>query len=259
MQPSKFRITIFAITFTAGSLSLSAAPPLVTGDVPTADKGHFEWNLGFLSPKSSGIERQLPASELIYGVTDRLEITAGTPFIRSANQQGFGDVTLGTKAVLASESEQYPGFAASYELKQDNGDANKELGTGGLEHELRLRSQKTFSWFTPIANVAYTVVPDVTVGGVHGDRRNVWSANFAQEWQIAKKTTLLSEVYWNTSDTNGEPQRLAWNAGVRHQLQETLSLHAAVGRTLREHESGGPDLRVYLGVKWQFDAPRTKN
>jgi len=259
MQPLKIPITIFAIAFTAGSLSLSAAPPLVTGDVPTADKGHFEWNVGFLSTKSSGIERQLPASELIYGVTDRLEITAGTPFIRSANQQGFGDVTLGTKAVLVPESEQYSGIAASYELKQDNGDADKKLGTGGLEHEFRLRSQKTFSWFTPIVNVAYTVVPDVTSGGVPGDRQNVWSANFAQEWQIAKKTTLLSEVYWNTSDTNGEPQRLAWNAGVRHHLQKNLSLHAAVGRTLREHESGGPDLRVYLGVQWQFDAPWTKN
>jgi len=258
MQPSKIPIAIFAITFTARSLSLSAAPPLVTGDVPTADKGHFEWNVGFLSTKSSGIE-QLPASELIYGLTNRLEITAGTPFIRSANQQGFGDVTLSTKAVLVPESEQYPGIAASYELKQDNGDANKGLGTGGLEHELRFRTQKTFSWFTPIVNVAYTVVPDVTVGGVHGDRRNVWSANFAQEWQIAKKTTLLSEVYWNTSDTHGEPQTLAWNAGVRHQFQENLSLHAAVGRALHEHESGGPDLRVYLGVQWKFDAPWTKN
>ena len=258
MQPNRFFNAPIVVAFVIGNLSVSAAPPLVTGDVPTADKGRFEWNVGYQATKTSGTEQQWPASELIYGVTDRLEINAVTPFIANGATHGVGDITLGTKAILVPESEGLPGIAGSYEIKLDNGDANKGIGTGGVEHEWRIRSQKSFSWFTPMVNVAYAVIPDVTIGGTRRERRNVWSANFAQEWKIAKKTALLSEVYWNTSDTKGEPGVLAWNAGVRHELKENLALQAAVGRTLREHGTGSPDLRLYFGVRWQFDAPWTK-
>ena len=34
-----------------------------------------------------------------------------------------------------------------------------------------------------------------------------------------------------------------------------LSVHAAIGKSLREGNRGGPDLRVYVGLKWEFEAP----
>lgn len=235
-----------------------APPPLITGDVPTADKGRFELYAGFRYQDTGTIQRQIPHAELIYGITERWEIGVEGNYLSRAGEHGFDDVTLATKIVLVPEAERRPGLAASYELKLDNGDAERGLGTGGLEHDLRLRAQKTFGWFAPIVNFGYVLVPDAEINGARSARQDVWRASFAQEWQVAKQTKLLSEIYWRTSDEPGEPDRLAWNAGFKHKLLANLTLHAAVGESLRASNIGGPDLRVYAGLKWEFDAPWKK-
>ena len=236
-----------------------APPPLITGDVPTADKGHFELYAGFRYQDTGTIERQIPHAELIYGITERWELGVEANYLSREGEHGFDDVNLTTKVVLVPEAERRPGIAASYELKLDNGDAERGLGTGGLEHDLRLRAQKTFGWFTPIVNFGYVLVPDAEISGERSARQDVWRASFAQEWQVAKQTKLLSEIYWRTSDEPGEPDRLAWNAGFKHKLLANLTLHAAVGESLRASNVGGPDLRVYAGLKWEFvPFPRRK-
>ena len=232
-----------------------APPPLITGDVPTAPKGGFEWYLGFRYQDTGSIERRLPHSELVYGLTERWEFSVESPYLSRQGEHGFGDVTLATKVVALTETERRPALGASYEIKLDNGDAERGLGSGGYEHEFRLRAQKTFNWFTPIANVGYVIVPDAEIGGVRATRKDVWRASFAQEWQVAKRTKLLSEIYWRTSDEPGGEARFAWNVGFKHKLLDNLTLHGAVGDSLRDGNRGGPDLRVYAGIKWEFDAP----
>jgi len=53
----------------------------------------------------------------------------------------------------------------------------------------------------------------------------------------------------------GEPNRVAANIGLSQQLLENLAVHGAIGRSLREGARGGPDLRIYAGIKCDFDAP----
>ena len=229
-----------------------APPPLVTGDVPTAEKGHFELYAGFRYQDSGSIERQLPHTELIYGVLERWEVGVEANYLSREGEHGFDDVTLATKVVVVPEVERCPGFAASYELKLNNGDAERGLGSGGFEHDLGLRAQKTFAWFTPIVNFGYLSVPDAEISGQRAARQDVWRASFAQEWQVARRTKLLSEIYWRTGSEAGEPDRLAWNAGFKQNLSNALSVHAAVGESLRAANRGGPDLRLYAGLKWEF-------
>jgi hypothetical protein len=38
-------------------------------------------------------------------------------------------------------------------------------------------------------------------------------------------------------------------------LLDNLSVHAAVGKSVREGNRGRPDVRIYVGVKWDFEAP----
>jgi hypothetical protein len=194
----------------------------------------------------------------IYGITERWEAGVEGSYLSREGEHGFDDVTLTTKVVLLPEAKRRPGFGASYELKLNNGDAERGLGTGGFEHDFRLRTQKRFDWFTPIVNAGYVLVPDAEIGGARTARQDVWRVSFAQEWQVAKKTKLLSEIYWRTSEEAGGHNRLAWNAGFKHRLSDNLNVHAAVGESLREGNRGGPDLRVYAGLKWEFDAPWTK-
>jgi hypothetical protein len=38
-------------------------------------------------------------------------------------------------------------------------------------------------------------------------------------------------------------------------LRDNLTVHVAIGKSVRDGNRGGPELRVYAGVKWEFGAP----
>ena len=240
--------------------SCFAPPPLVTGDVPTADKQSFEWYVGgrYQESESGKPERLLPFTELVYGLSDRQELTFETAGLSVDGQYGLADSVLGTKYVFLKETMQRPGIAGSFELKLPTGDKDRGLGRGEFDYDLRLRAQKSWGWFTAIGNVGYTFITDPEFGGVRQNADNVWLLAFGQEYQVARRTTLLSEIYFVSREEPGGPNRLAANIGFKHRLLERLSVHAAVGKSVREGNRGGPDLRVYAGLKWEFDAPWKK-
>jgi Putative MetA-pathway of phenol degradation len=217
----------------------AAVQPLVTGDVPTADKNHVEVYLGMRYQETDSIERQLPFTEIVYGLTERQEITFEIPYLSVHGQHGFGDAVLGTKYLIVHETGQRPGIAGSFELKLDNGDASKGLGTGAVEYEFRLRAQKTFGWFTGLVNVGYTIT----------DQRDVVFLAFAQEYRVSTKLALLSEIYWRSSAEQGDSNRFADDVSFKYHLAKHLDVHAAVGKSLRNANRGGPAQRVYAGIK----------
>ncbi len=234
-----------------------APPPLVTGDVPTADKQTFEWYVGarYQESESGNPSRLLPFTELVYGLTDRQELTFEIAGLSANHEHGLSDAVGGTKFVLLNETERRPGIAGSFELKLPTGDDARGLGSGEFDYDLRLRAQKTWGWFTAIGNVGYTFVTDPEFGGVTTSKENVWLLTFGQEYQVVKKTKLLSEIYFVSREEPGEPYRLAANVGFKHKLRDNLTVHASIGKSVREDNRGGPDLRVYVGVKSEFGAP----
>ena len=234
-----------------------APPPMVTGDVPTADKQSFEWYLGarYQESESGNPSRLLPFTELVYGLTDRMELTFETAGLSVNHEYGLSDSVVGTKYVFLKETERRPGLASSFELKLPTGDESRGLGSGEFDYDLRLRMQKTWSWFSAIGNVGYTFVTDPEYGGVTTSTENVWLLTFGQEYQIAKRTKLLSELYFVSREEPGQPNRLAANIGFKHKLRDDLTVHAAIGKSVREGNRGGPDLRVYAGLKLEFGAP----
>lgn len=236
---------------------LPAPPPLITGDVPTADKQTFEWYVGgrYEESENGNPARLLPFSELVYGLTDRQELTLEIAGLSVDHEYGVNDAVLGTKFVFLNENEQRPGIAGSFELKLPTGDKDRGLGSGEFDYDLRLRAQKTWGWFTAIGNVGYTFVTDPEFGGVRESAENVWLLTLGQEYQVARGTKLLSEIYFVSREEPGGPNRLAANFGFKQKLLDSLSVHAAVGKSIREGNRGGLDLRVYAGLKWEFDAP----
>jgi hypothetical protein len=234
---------------------LYAPPPLITGDVPTADRGGFELYSGFRYQDSGSIQRQLPHVEIVYGIANRWEISAEGNYLSRNGAHGIDDFTLATKTILLSETAAAPALGASYEFKFDNGDAVRGLGSGGNEHDFRLRAQKTFGVVTPMINIGYVLVPDATIRGRRSARQDVWRASLAEEITVAKGSKLLAEIYWRTTDEPGDAHRLGWNVGFKHKVRDSLSAHAAIGESLRSGNRGGPDLRVYFGVKYEFAAP----
>jgi hypothetical protein len=255
MRTKSFLIT--AVLLMAVAPRCFAPPPLVTGDVPTADKETFEWYVGarYQENASGNPSRLLPFTELVYGLTDRQELTFEIAGLSVDHEYGISDAVIGTKFVFLKETERWPGIAGSFELKLPTGDESRGLGSGEFDYDLRVRTQKTWGWFTAIGNVGYTFVTDPEYGGVTISTENVWLLSFAQEYQVAKKTKLLSEIYFVSREEPGEPNRLAANIGFKHKLRDNLTVHAAIGKSIREGNRGGPDVRVYVGVKWEFGAP----
>jgi hypothetical protein len=241
----------FALIIAARCL---APPPLVTGDVPTADARTFEWYVGGSYEESENGEpsRLLPFSELVYGISDRQEVNFQIAGLSLDHEYGLNDCVIGTKFVFLKETEQWPGLAGSFELKLPTGDKARGLGSGEFDYDLVLRSQKTWGWFTAIGNVGYTFVTDPTIGGVRQSTENVWLLSFAQYYEVAARTRVLSEIYFISREEPGGPNQLAANIGFEQDLRENLAVHAAIGKSLREGNRGGPDLFVYVGLKWVF-------
>jgi len=231
-----------------------AIPPLVIGDVPTAEPGQIELYVGARYEKDGTAGRQVPFTELVLGISSWQEITFEIPYLSQGGQQGFGDAVLGTKLLLLRERADRPGLAGSFEWKLTTGSRSKNLGTGAMEYDLRLRSQKTWGRFTLLANLGYTLVNEPRKDGVILNRRNVCFAAVGQEIEPVDGLHLLAEVYWRSSDTPGEPARVGADIGFKYALVRHLSVHAAVGTSLRRESLGGPELRVYGGLKWDFVA-----
>jgi len=235
-----------------GAKESFGVPPLVAGDVPTAEKGHVELYVGTRYQKTGSIERQLPATEIVYGISSKQEVTFEIPYLSTSGQNGFGDAVLGTKYLFLSEIDKRPGIAGSFEVKLDNGSQAKGLGTGAVDYNLLMRAQKTCGWFTGIINLGYTFIGEPKVRDVRQERNNVFFSAFAQEYALNAKTWLLSEIYWETSEEPGTPDRLAADVGFKHYLLPNLTVYEAVGKSLREGNRGGPRLRVYAGMKLEF-------
>lgn len=247
-------------TYLIGGLGVARAiPPIVASDVPTADKGLVEIFLGTRYQETGKIERQVPFNELVVGISRWQELTFEMPYLsvspsKGLSENGFGDAVVGSKVMFLRENAKHPGMAVSFEAKLDNASEPKGLGSGAVDYDVRWRVQKEWGWFTGLWNLGYTFVGEPTVNGTRQDRRDVWFGAFAQEYKVAPQTKLLSEVYWKNSDTPGEPSRFAGDIGFKHNFYPWMQLQAAVGKSLRDGNLGGPKLRVYAGVKIEFFA-----
>lgn len=235
-----------------------AVPPLVAGDVPTADKGHVELYTGArYQDDAGGVERQLPSTEIVYGLSSRQELTFEIPYLSltpsgGAPARGFGDGTLGTKVMVLREAPRLPGVALSFEAKLDNARQEHGLGSGAFDYDVRLRSQKTWGWFTGLWNLGRTFVGEPQIAGVGQEKRDIWFGAFAQQYDVTERAALLSEIYWRNSDTPGEANRIAADVGFKFNATHHLQLHGSVGKSIREGNVGGPHLRVYAGLKLEF-------
>lgn len=240
------------------TLSSFAPPPLITGDVPTADKGAFEWYVGLAYEDGGATERALPHTELVYGLATNWEISIETDFLSTQGHHGFGDVGLETKYCFLTETEQRPGVSFAAGVGLPTGNEDKGLGAGAADFSLEARAQKTFGFFTPMLNLGYVWQNEPTIGGVHQNRRDYVTAAFGQAWQLSEHAYLLSEIYGRGKDEPGGEYEIAAQIGFKYEFSESFQVHGAVGRSLRDHAKGGPDLRVYLGCEISFDAPWTK-
>ncbi len=240
----------------AAAVPASALQPLVSGDAEIADTGGFEWYMAMQYDVNKGIpSRQLPTTELVYGLNERQEINFEIDRLSQGGLAGFENADLGTKYLLVKETGGLPAVALSFEAALPTASRSGGLGTGQFDYEFLMRTQKTWGRFTLFANLGFTVIGEPHVGGTIESQKNVWFASTAQVFAINKRTNLLSEVYFETAKDPGIPSQLAVNVGIDRELAKDFRLQAAAGTSLRGAQRGGPDFHLYAGFEWDFSAP----
>ena len=232
---------------------VSAIPPLVSGDVPTAEHGTYELFVGYLGTDSGPVtSHQIPFWELVYGVTPRQELTIEAPLLlrddARGSTTGVGDAVLGTKYRLLGAPSEDSGVSASLEVTLPTGDEDRGLGSGAVDVDLRARAGQQLGRDVVYGNVGHTWV------GENGDasRDNTWFLALVWDHPVFERSRLLTEVYWKTADEPGAPNRLAATIGTKIRFRDRQQLHFSVGRSLQSGAEGGPDLRLYAGWRRDF-------
>ena len=230
-----------------------AIPPLVSGDIPTANRGTYEFFVGYVLTDGGRVTvQEVPFWEVVYGLTERQELTIEGPLVHrddpTGTTLGFGDVVLGTKYRLFGIPAADSGLSVSLEVRLPTGDEEKGLGSGATNVDLRTRWGWRIAREIIYFNVGYTWVGD------DGDTRrdNPWFYAGVWDHPIGERMRILTEVYGRTSVAPDGPSTLAATVGTKWRLPHNQQLQASVGRSLRENRVGGPDLRVYAGWRRDF-------
>ena len=253
----RFRTSLVAWTAFLSLWILSppalAIPPIVSGDVPTTEKGHSELFVGYLQSESGDTTaREVPFLELVYGLTVRQELTIETPLIflddTTGTEGGLGDVVIGTKYRMVGQPDEDSGLSASLEVKLPTGDQDRGLSSGATDVDLRVRFGRQIRREVVYGNVGHT-----WVGENRGEQLdNRWFVSGVWDHPAGSKVRLLSEVYFRTPSDPAGANRLAATIGIKWRVLPKQQCHLSIGSSLRAHAEGGPRLRVYAGWRWDF-------
>lgn len=230
-----------------------AIKPLVSGDVPTAEKGLYEVFVGYLvTYAGSATVHEVPFWEVVYGLTQGQELTIEAPLLvhdgSGGSTAGIGDVILGTKYRLLGEPLADSGLSASLEIALPTGDSDRSLGSGAVDVDLRLRGGWQFGSEVVYLNLGHTWL------GEDDDepRDNTWFYAAVWDHPVGTKLRLLTEFYRKTADDPEASDRLAATVGIKWHFPHRQQLQLSIGRSLRSGAQGGPDVRFYVGWRRDF-------
>lgn len=159
-----------------------------------------------------------------YAVNKRLRLdfefeTIASQKNRMENERetGIGDVNLGFKFVARDQPKERLAAAFSYSVKLPTADENKSLGTGRVDHNLRLIFNRTYGKNDFIVNVSY-----LNVGRAQSDKR----ASGAQvilryDRELTKKFGVITEYFGNTVDED-QPRGLYILGALTYQPNKRL-------------------------------------
>jgi len=134
----------------------------------------------------------------IYGVTERLEVSAELPYLWHKpevgdSESGAGDVNLVGKYLLSEEDGVHPALAAKAVIKTSSGDYKKGLGTGDEDLSLVLAATKTVEKWRLHGQLGYTFVGD----DKDSNLRDVILYGVAADYEVQKDLYLAVEVAGN--------------------------------------------------------------
>ncbi len=178
--------------------------PTVSESATIQKKGVLQLEYGgdfdFRSPDFRN--RQSAPLDMQFAVNKRLRLDFGFETVVSQKdlmgmrETGIGDVRLGFKAIARDKPKERLGIAFAYSVKLPTASEEKELGTGRVDHNLRLIFSRTLDKNDFVFNVSY-----LNVGREDSDRRASGAqVAFAFERKLSKKFSVITEIFGNSVD-----------------------------------------------------------
>jgi len=170
-----------------------AGRPLLTEDAGTVEKGAVEIELAFDQTRNDNRDKYyVPSFQIAYGLTERVEIAAGLPYIfldpkEGGKVDGLGDLYAYLKYRVWGEREIYPALTLKPFLKVPTASEGKGLGSGEPDFGLTAAFSESFVGFSLHLDVTYTGFGEKNVTDQCG-------VGLAGEFEITKGFSFVSEV-----------------------------------------------------------------
>ncbi len=138
-------------------------------------------------------------------------------------ETGIGDVHLGFKAIARDKPKERLAAAFVYSIKLPTASEEKNLGTGRVDHNLRLILHRTFDKTDYIFNAAY-----LNNGREDGNRRDSGAqAVFTVECELSRKFDIVGEIYGNTIEEN-QPRGIYLLSALIYKVNKRLHFDIGV-------------------------------
>ncbi|MFZ3072450.1 MAG: transporter [Thermodesulfobacteriota bacterium] len=190
---------IVALTSFIAASNALAYRPFATEDAGVAGEGvaQVEVSLDRLKWDNDDDEFVFMVAP-IYGVTERLEVSAELPYLwhkpdTGDSESGAGDINLVAKYLLSEEDGTHPALAAKAVIKTASGDHKKGLGTGDEDLSLALAATKTIDKFKLHGQFGYTFVGD----DKNSNLRDIILYGVAADYEVQKDLHLGVELNGN--------------------------------------------------------------
>jgi len=243
-----FVLILFFVIFPE---NISAYRPLGTEDAGVAGKGVTQMEISWDYLKWNGDKEHVFLLVPIYGINERLELSAEMPYLihkfeEEPSEEGVGDINLVMKYLLINEGEKNPAFTLKGVVKLDNGDFEKGLGSGDKDYSIFVVSSKTIKDLTVHGQLGYTWIGKEK----NENLRNIYLYGLALDYGLTEAFHIVGEIngYRHPDRTEKDHPRNAL-IGVIYKLSEKFILDFAVRRGLTETT---PDWSTTVGVSITF-------
>ena len=244
-----YRRFIAVVAIVCFPLSVFAGPPILTDDTGTPGPGKWETNMGFTVEKRRNTTLyNTPSLDLNYGVGDRIQLNYSVSWIvldtvNEAAKSGLGNSEVAVKWRFLDEDNNgmalsvYPRFIFNNPVSS----ADRGLVDRGTVFRLPFQMEK---------KIGRIIINPEAGHDFRQEGGDEWLYALALKYDEIKGLEVLAEVF-GTADNSFKKQENVVNIGVRKDLNENLSLHASLGKSLRR-AADAPTLLSYVGLQMRF-------
>lgn len=212
---------------------ISPVRPTVSDSAKIQKKGVLQIEAGgdfeFDAPEDFR-NRQSKPFAVYFAVTKRLRLDFEMDAVVSQKnlperqrETGIGDVNLGFKFLARDKPEERLAAAFAYSVKLPTASSEKELGSGRVDHNLRLILHRTLDKTDYIFNAAY-----LNNGREDNDRRESGAqAVFTVERELSEKFDIVGEIYGNTIEES-QPRGIYLSGALIYKVNKRLYLDIGV-------------------------------